>query len=69
MKRSEMINYIKHYLHGDSNYPKHRDEADVLLMLIEALGMQPPIKDSKFCELHCNCSEEIVDSSWEKEHG
>lgn len=66
MKRSQMVDIIRQFLHGNSNDLFHLDEAEDLLDIIEDVGMRPPpVKskqlkpnDYKFgsaCSMRCEC--------------
>lgn len=64
MKRSEMIEVIKRFMHGPSQNPYHHDEAEAFLNKVEEMGMLPP-KDDKV-KLFGD-SEEISMHKWESE--
>lgn len=68
MKRSEMVHIILLQLHGDSNYPGHKKDAENLMMVLERAGIAPPGVPAKLirskthswgggCTMHCNCSD------------
>lgn len=69
MKRSEMINILSNYLYEHNLEPEEaQEEAEVLLNMIEKVGMLPPINNHDFYMDGDNADEKsVIYRTWEEE--